>query len=328
MRGLVALTGANGFIGSHVAEVLLDAGYAVRCLLRPQSDPRWVDTLPVDIQRIHYGDPLSVRRAVAGCQAILHFGGATKAADREGYFKANAATTQALLDAAAHAGSDFRLFLLCSSQAALGPSPGIDPLSEDAPPHPITPYGESKLAAEKMCREYEGRFPIAVLRPPAVYGPRDRDILIFFKLVKCWISPTIGGKDRFFSLVHGRDVARAARMILDGDITGLRIYHVTDGVLHRWSEVADTIARVLNRRPFHLRIPLPLAVAVSRLAARGSSLAGRIATLNRDKLEDLLQPYWIISSRRIEEELGFQPTYDLESGLEMTAAWYRERGWI
>lgn len=328
MKDPVALTGANGFIGSHVAEVLLDAGYAVRCLLRPQSDPRWVDTLPVDIQRIHYGDPLSVRRAVEGCQAILHFGGATKAADRQGYFRANVAPTQALLDAAAHARPDLRLFLLCSSQAALGPSPGIDPLSEDAPPHPITPYGESKLAAEKICREYEGRFPIAILRPPAVYGPRDRDILIFFKLVKYGISPVIGKKDRFFSLVHGRDAAKAARMILDRGVTGVRIYHVTDGVLHRWSEVADAIARALNRRPLRIRIPLPWAVGFSRFAAHWSALSGRIATLNRDKLKDLMQPYWIISSRRIEEELGFQPSYDLEFGLEMTATWYRERGWM
>jgi nucleoside-diphosphate-sugar epimerase len=329
MKPLVLLTGANGFVGSHVAEALLEGGYSVRCLLRPQSRPAWIETLPATIHRAEYSDPNGLARALEGCQAVLHFGGATKAPNRDAYFRANAGTTQVLLDAAARACPDLRLFLLCSSQAVLGPSETLDPLSEDAPPHPITTYGQSKLAAEQICREYQGRFPIAILRPPAVYGPRDRDIFIFFKLVKYRIAPVIGSRERYFSLVHAEDVAQITRLILGRpDPPEFRLYHVTDGAIHRWTEVSDAIAEALHRRPFNVRIPMGLAVAVSKIAQKWSSAAGRVATLNREKLDDLLQQYWLISSQRAVDELGYAAKWDLEAGVEMTARWYRERGWL
>jgi nucleoside-diphosphate-sugar epimerase len=324
----ILLTGGNGFVGSHVAEALLAGGHRVRCLLRPHSSPQWIETLPVDIKRADYSDAQALRKALEGCQAILHFGGATKAPDPGAYLRANASTTQSLLEAAAATIPQLKLFLLCSSQAALGPSPSLDPLSEDAPPQPITAYGKSKLAAEKICREYDGRFPLVILRPPAVYGPRDRDILIFFKLIRWWLSPTIGSQDRFFSLAHVRDVAQITRSILDQFNAGFRIYHVTDGAIHRWQEVADTIAQVLHRRPIKFHVPMGLAVAASRLISKWSNVAGRVATLNREKLDDLLQKYWLISSRRAETELGYAPQYDLQSGVEMTARWYEEKGWL
>ena len=328
MKAPILLTGANGFVGSHVAEALLEGGYAIRCLLRSHSRPQWIESLPVDIQRADYADVNSLHKVLEDCQAVLHFGGATRAPDREGYFRANTSTTLSLLDAAAHACPNLRLFLLCSSQAALGPSPSLDPLSEDAPPQPITAYGQSKLAAEEHCRQYEGRFPIVILRPPAIYGPRDKDILIFFRTIRWGISPIIGSGERYFSLVHVLDVARITRMILERKPGDFRIYHVTDGAIHRWDEVSQEIARALDKRPVRVRIPLGLAAGISGILSKWSTLAGRVATLNREKLKDLLQQYWLISARRAEEELGYTPSYDLEKGIEMTARWYREQGWL
>ncbi len=329
MKGPVLVTGSNGFVGSHVVEALLQHGYAVRCLLRPQSQPQWIEALPVEIHRADYNDRSQLEQAVAGCEAVLHFGGATKSPTPEGYFLANTETTKRLLDAAVRAQPTPRLFLLCSSQAALGPSPSLDPLSEDAPPQPITIYGKSKLAAEQACRQYAGRFPIAILRPPAVYGPRDRDVFIFFKLIKYGISPRIGTKDRYFSLVHVEDVAQITWRILSQTTPPeYRLYHLTDGAIHRWSEVSATIAKALQRKPWEIKVPLGLAVGVSRLVSKWSTLAGRVATLNREKLDDLLQQYWLLSSRRAETELDYRPKYDLKQGVEMTARWYKENKWL
>lgn len=328
MNAPVLVTGGNGFVGSHVVEALLEAGYKVRCLLRPHSRPQWIETLPVEIKRADFADPNELRTVLEGCQTVLHFGGATKAPDREAYLRANAFTSQALLEAAIHACPDLKLFLLCSSQAALGPSPSLDPLSEDAPQRPITDYGKSKLAAEEHCRQYEGRFPIVILRPPAVYGPRDRDVLIFFRTIRWGISPVMGKSERYFSLVHVLDVARITRMIVEKQTTDFRIYHVTDGAVHRWDEVAQAIARAVDKRPVRIRVPLGLAFGISKILSRWSALGGRMTTLNRDKLADILQQYWLISSRRVEEELGFKPEWDLEEGVEMTARWYKEHGWL
>lgn len=328
MSNPVLVTGANGFVGSHVVEALLDAGHPVRCLLRPRSRPNWIETLPVDIQRADYSDANALRQIVSGCKAILHFGGATKAADADAYFRANALTTRALLETASDVCPDLSLFLLCSSQAALGPSPSLDPLGEDAPPQPISAYGWSKLTAEKICREYEERLPVVILRPPAVYGPRDKDILIFFRAVRWGISPSLGGGDRYISMVHARDVAKITRLILEKKPREFRIYHVSDGQVHRWDEVSGEIARSLDKRPVHLNIPPGLAILIGRTLSSWASITGQVVTLNREKVEDLLQQCWLISSRRAEQELGYLPDYDLKKGIEMTARWYRQHEWL
>jgi nucleoside-diphosphate-sugar epimerase len=324
----ILVTGANGFVGSHVVEELLQHGYSVRCLLRTHSQPNWIETLPVDIQRVDYFDPNALRKAVSGSEAILHFGGATKAKDKEAFFHANTRTTKALLSAAADACPDLTLFLFCSSQAALGPSPSLDPLDESAPVQPISDYGWSKMAAEKLCREYEERFPIVILRPPAVYGPRDKDILIFFKTIRWGISPTIGRGERYISLVHAGDIAQISRLILHKPQRGMRIYHVTDGDVHRWSQVLDAIAEAMDKRPIHIAVPTGLAVFISRVVSGFASAAGRLSTMNREKLNEVLQNYWLISSRRAEEELGYRPKFKLEEGITDTVRWYREHRWL
>lgn len=324
----ILVTGANGFVGSHVVETLLHAGYNLRCMLRPHSWPQWIETLPVDIQRADYSDPNALRKVLTGCDAVLHFGGATKAKDERAYLRANAETTRALIEAAADACPNLSLFLLCSSQAALGPSPSLDPLGEEAPPHPVSTYGMSKLAGEKICYEYKGRFPIVILRPPAIYGPRDKDILIFFRAIRWGISPSIGKGDRYVSLVHAADVAGITRLLLDRKPQGFAIYHVTDGRVHRWDDVSAVIAETLDRRPIRVRVPIGLALAVSKVLSGWASVAGRLATLNREKMAEILQHYWLISSKKAEEELGYQAKYDLNRGIAETARWYREHGWL
>ncbi len=328
MSNPVLVTGGNGFVGSHVVEALLNDGYAVRCLLRPHSEPKWIETLPVDIVRADYFDQNALRKAISGCRTILHFAGAVKAATYDAYLKANAQTTKALLEAASDVCPNLDLFLLCSSQAALGPSPSLDPLGEEAPPYPITSYGKSKFEAENICRQFEGKFPITIIRPPAVYGPRDIDIYIFFKLVKWWISPSIGSRNRYMSMVNALDIARFCQLLQKNIPSGFNLYHVTDGEVHSWDEVSGTIAEAMNRRPLRINVPVGVALAVSKLLSGVASVSGRMATLNREKLDDIMQSYWLISSRKAEEELGFKPEFKLREGVELTVKWYREKGWL
>ncbi|MBU0519829.1 NAD(P)-dependent oxidoreductase [bacterium] len=328
MSETILLTGGNGFVGSHVAEALLEAGYRVRCLLRKHSQLSWIETLPVDVQRADYFDPNALRRVLDGCSAILHFAGATKAPDDVAFMKANAETTRALLDAAASACPDLKLFLFCSSQAALGPSPTLDPLSEEAPPHPLTAYGRSKLEAEKICRQFADKLPISIIRPPAVYGPRDVDILIFFKAIRWGISPSIGTGNRYLSMVYVKDVANITMKLLEKKPQEFGIYHATDGTVHDWDEISRSIAVALKKHPVQLRIPTWGALAISKIASSWASATGRIATLNREKLDDIMQSYWLMSSQKATDELGYQPDYSLDRGVGETAAWYQQMRWI
>ncbi|TKJ41681.1 hypothetical protein CEE37_03695 [candidate division LCP-89 bacterium B3_LCP] len=328
MNRPVLVTGGNGFVGSHVVEELLQEGYSVRCLLRPHSRPDWIETLPVDIVRTDYSDLNSLREAISGCEAILHFGGATKAKNKESYFDANARTTGNLLEAATDVCPDLSLFLFCSSQAAVGPSPSLDPLDENAPPHPISAYGWSKMTAEKICLESQAKFPLCIVRPSAVYGPRDKDILIFFKAMRWGIAPAIGRGERYLSMVYVKDIARLCGLILKKKPQGTQIFHVTDGDMHRWSTISDTIAEAMDKRPLRVNVPVGLTVLIGKILSGYANFAGRIATLNREKIDDILQNYWLISSDKAQKELGFKPKYKLSDGVEETVRWYREHGWL
>lgn len=328
MRKRVIITGGNGFVGSHVVEELLQANYSIRCLLRLHSRTTWIDTLPVDIQRVDFFDENALRKAVADCSAILHFGGATKAPDRDSYFRANTKTTELLLEATADACSDLSLFLYCSSQAALGPSPSLDPLTEEAPMNPVSTYGQSKMEAELICRKFAHKFPVTILRPPAIYGPRDKDVFIFFRLIQWGISPSIGKSDRYLSVVHVKDVARICRIILEKNPSGLNIYQVTDGEIHRWNDILEQIAKAMRRRPLKVTVPTGVALFVSRFASRWASALGRVSTMNREKLDEILQSYWLMSSKKAERDLNFIPAYSLERGTRETAQWYQEHHWL
>ncbi len=328
MKKPVLVTGGNGFVGSHVVEELLNAGYPVCCLLRKHSQLQWIESLPVDIRRVDFFDANEMRRAVSGVEAVFHFAGATKAKDEAGYFRANAETTRCLLEAVADACPGLKLFLHCSSQAALGPSPSLDPLTEDAPPRPLTAYGRSKLEAENICRRFADRLPVTVIRPPAVYGPRDRDILIFFRAVRWGISPRIGRNTRYLSLVTAMDVALLARLVLEHPGDGFRVYHVTDGDTHTWDAVSQAIAQALDRRPLNITVPVSVAVAVGKIASVWSSLTGRTATLNSEKINEILQNYWLMSARKAEVELGYKPRFKLQRGIAETARWYLKKGWL
>jgi nucleoside-diphosphate-sugar epimerase len=277
MSDPILLTGGNGFVGSHVAEKLLEAGYNLRCLLRKHSKLSWIETLPVDIQRADYFDPNALRNAIKGCRAILHFGGATKAPNEVAYMKANGETVKVLLEAAAAACPDLELFLYCSSQAALGPSQTMDLLTEEAPTHPISIYGRSKLEGEKHCRAFENKFPITIIRSPAIYGPRDTDVLIYFRAIKWGISPSIGRGNRFLSMVNGLDVANVTRLIVDKMPQGFNLYHVTDGEIHNWENVGRTIAEAMGKRPIRVSVPVGTAVLISKIASGWASALGRMA---------------------------------------------------
>ncbi|MFH1862717.1 MAG: NAD(P)-dependent oxidoreductase [bacterium] len=325
---MIAITGGNGFVGSQVVERLLELGYPVRCLLRPHSRLQWIESLPLEIVRVDYADANSLEAALKGCTAILHFGAAVKAPSEAAYFKANTAVTKALLEAAEKACPDLSLFLFCSSQAALGPASSLEPLTEAAQPHPLTAYGKSKWAAEQQCHAFANRFPIAIIRPSAVYGPRDRDIYLFFRTIKWGIQPSIGNLVRRFSLVHVADIVQITERLLKNGVPGLRTYHVTDGAIHTWEEMAQTIAAVLGKRALRITIPKWSVVALSHVFSAWASLFGKVAILNREKLEDLFQEFWLISSQRATDELGYRSQYSLRQGVEMTVRWYRSMGWL
>jgi dihydroflavonol-4-reductase len=330
--GLVLVTGANGFVGSHLVEALLARGYRVRCMVRRTSDLSFVRHLPVEWAYADLCDGEGLRAAVQGAAAVCHCAALTRALDEETFLRVNAQGAEALARACLEANPRPRRFLFVSSMAATGPSDGPgDVIDESRPPRPVTWYGKSKLAAEQalwaVAGEGAGRLLLTIVRPAAVYGPRDRDFHAYFRLIKLRLNLQLGQGERHLSLIYVCDLADLLVRALEQEEAAGQTYFGC-GPASTYAGLADTIARVLDKRPVRITVPLavlgPMA-AVSRVKGR---LAGRPTLLNDQRLIDLRQRSWLCSGDKARQELGFEARYGLETGVRETVEWYRREGWL
>lgn len=326
-RARCLVTGAAGFVGSHLVEALVGRGHEVSCLVRKTSNLAWLKALPV---RLVYGDVVdaaSLPAAVDGMDYVYHVAGVTKALREADFFFVNAGGTSNLLKACAGAGRPFQRIVVVSSQAAHGPPRDGRPMREDDPPRPITPYGLSKLRAEAIAASFASRLPITIVRPPAIYGPRDRETLVVFQWVNRGLSPVPRTK-QLFSVIHARDLANG--LVLAGEHPGGpgRLYHLANDEPESLEGMARLIAQALGKRAITLRLP----AAALGIAAVASALAGALQRqpqiFDRYKALELSQPSWVSDTGRARDELGFTATVPLSEGVRETAEWYRRTGWL
>jgi len=321
------ITGATGFVGSHIAERLLEAGWEVDALVRAPDRPSWLDGIP-GARKVpgSLEDPAALEGAARGADCIIHSAGLVKARNEAEYFRTNVDGTRAVLEAALKAGGSVRRFVHISSQAAHGPARNGNPVSEDEAPAPITPYGRSKLAGERAVLARKDDLPVTVIRPPAVYGPRDRDIFIYFKLASRGIVPIVGSAAKKLSLVYVKDLARATVDAAVSDRAAGETYFITSGH-HDWNELSGAVARAVGRGR-RIVIPAFVLVAVAWIAEAAGLLSRRAVTLNRHKAREILQKAWLCSHARAHDHFGYEPEWSLDRGMAETASWYRKEGWI
>jgi nucleoside-diphosphate-sugar epimerase len=324
----VLVTGASGFVGGHVVAALAHAGYQARCLVREPARARFIREFPPELVLGDVTAPDTLAAAVAGVDGLVHCAGLTRAALPEELQRVNVAGTRNLFEACLRHNPGVRRIVHISSLAAWGPSaPGV-PLREDLPCQPVSAYGRSKLAGQVIAESFRDKLPVTILAPPAVYGPPDRDFLIYFRLLKRRLLPVFGSGTQLLSLIYAKDLARAILACLESEFAAGRSYLLDDGRPRTWQEVAAAISGVMQVRPLTLRLPLGL---LRGLAAGGdifTRCTGRATLFSRDKLNEFVQPAWVCSGARIHEELGFQPQYTLEQGLAETWRWYREQHWV
>ena len=320
---LALVTGATGFVGSHLVDALRAADRPVRALVRPSSRIERLRRTGAEVSVGALDDEAGLAAALRDVGVVYHLAAATRAPDERAYEQSNVHATDALMRAAARMAEPPRVVFL-GSLAAVGPATAGLPLDEDAAPRPLTAYGRTKLAAERIVLG-TADVPVVVLRPPAVYGPRDRDLLTFFRLAAMGVMPVPAGPDRPVQMIHVHDLVRA--LLLAAESTrSHRVYHVAESAIRPWSVVSALIANAVGRAPVRVPVPRALIWAAAALSEAGARATGRPTIFNRDKVRELLAPGWTCTTERAERELGFVAGIPLERGVVETADWYRHEG--
>jgi dihydroflavonol-4-reductase len=328
----VLVTGASGFVGSTLCEELNRRGLDVHCLLRKTSSV--VNLAQAKYQRVE-GDLNSLdalARAMDGTEVIFHVAGAVAAKNREGFFEANSEGTKNLLQAAAKHGKSLKRFVLVSSLAAAGPSQPGRPNLETDDCHPVSDYGASKLSAEREVLAMGGDFPVSIIRPPAVYGPRDRGVFTFFQAVQKGILPLLGMQrpgSRRYSFVHVDDLVQGVALVgLSNSQRTKDIFYVSGDGEYSWEDAMRLIALGLEKQTVVVRLPLTLMKGAAAACSAYTKAFGKVLPFSLDKIKEIEAPAWTCSNQKAKSEIGFEPYWDLPKGLMQTARWYKENGWI
>jgi len=322
------VTGATGFIGSHLVDLLLQKNYSVRCLIRKSSNTQWLDGTSAEYV---YGDLFNtdaLREAVNGVHYVYHAAGLTKAKTKEEYYLGNVTGTKNVLDAVVTCNPSITRFIHISSQAAVGPSESKRPITEETAPHPLTTYGKSKWMAEEECLKVAHSIPITIVRPPAVYGPRDKDILEFFKTMNKGLQPVVGFEEKYVSLIHVSDLVRGFVMAAEHANTVGQTYFITSKDVYGWKEIGEITRKVMNRRVLRLRIPEFGVFIVAAFAEFFSAFSLQPALINFEKARDMVQDYWTCDASKAKRDFGFEQEISLEEGIRMTVQWYKAEGWL
>ena len=324
-----AVTGANGFLGSHLVERLVAEGHDVRLLVRPGADRRWISAVHATVVEGGLDDGAALRRTFAECEVVFHVAGTTSATSASIYYRVNAEGTRRAAEACLAAAPAARRFVLVSSLAAMGPGIGAQPVDERSLPRPNNDYGRSKLRAELEARAFGPRLPLAVVRPGAIYGPRDRDVLILLWLAAHGIRLRLGSKRRVLNFCHVADVVSALLLAATrGEALG-QSYLIGDTRNYTLDEAGAIMVDALRGgRGLTLRLPPALLYLAGVAGEALSRFAGTRPVLTRDRARLLTQSNWGMSVALAQEQLGYSPRYDLAAGVAQTVAWCRRVGWM
>ncbi len=323
-----AVTGANGFIGSHLVDLLLEQGWTVKCLVRQASDIQWLEGKDCQIIRCGLEDINTLNMVLEGVDYIFHLAGLVNARKYSTYKKANVDMTKNLLEASLSHQDKIKRILVMSSLGATGSTLSYMPVNEKTPCQPISAYGESKLEQEQLARNYMNWLPITIIRPPAVYGERDKEILLMFKTIKRGIRVLIGSSDKTVSLIYVKDLVKGVFQAVLAPKAKNQVYFLSSENQYTWAYIGALIQQELGVKAFQIKFPHILVKSFANINSVFSGWKTKPPTLSLERAKSILQESWSCSSEKAKQDFGFQESFTLAEGIARTARWYKKNNWL
>ncbi len=327
----IFVTGADGFIGSNLVDYLISKNVFVKCLIFYYDDQiRWINKSDGSIEIIK-GDILdqdSLNEGVKGVDMVFHLAGMVKSRSKKNFSQINVTGTENLIKAIIKNNPNIKRFLYLSSQSASGPSNSEKPITEGDEPAPISDYGRSKLEAERVVLSYQDKIPITIIRPSAVYGPRDKEMFRIFNIVNKGIKPCILCKERYLNFCYIDDLVKAIVLAVTNKKSIGQTYFIHSDQKVSINQFFREIVNSYNKRVATLPVPLFFIKLYFCMNELYSLISGNQEVFTRDKYRELKQYYWLCSIEKAKLEIGYRPDYILQKSLSKSIQWYKKKGWL
>ncbi len=327
---LVLLTGATGFIGSHIADDLLSKGIELRCIVRKSSDLTWLKGKKIELVEADFNNISSLEASLDGVDSVIHCAGVIAAKNYEGFLIGNKNATLNLIQAILNKKIDLKRFLYVSSLMAFGPAKDFNnPILPYQEMNPLSNYGKSKKETELAIEEFKKIMPITIVRPPAVYGPRDKATFTVFQSVNLGIGTLMGFNTKYVSLINSMDLARGINEACLSKNTIGKSYFISSEEFYTWPQIISEMKKSFNKKyVLTLNLPHSLVLGIGGVSEYFGKFSKNPPVFNYEKAIDFIQDYWICSIANAKEDFGYQQKISLSDGIQITADWYKENKWL
>ena len=330
MRKKILITGASGFVGYHLVQAAYEAGLEVHAAVRKTSD---VSEIKSFVDQFVYPDfknkdSLLELLELEQYAYIVHAAAMTRAKNELDLVEVNVGYSECLADAVFESNIPLERFVFISSLAAIGPVAYDAPaINEQNDYHPVTAYGRSKVLAEKMLDKYVDN-KLSIIRPTAVYGPKEKDLFVLFKTLNTGLDAYIGKSPQKLTFVFVKDLVNAILNACFLDKGGKKVYNITDGLVYDRYEMATIFKKYTPKSLYRLHLPLRLVRGVAQAMDLAYKKSKSIPVLYPERLNELTAASWACDISLSIKNIQYKPIYDLDAGLKVTIQWYRDHKWL
>lgn len=324
----IVLTGANGFLGSHLVDRLLKENVEIHCIVRKTSNLKWLKGKNIQIHTCGLADIEALKNVFQNVDYIFHLAGTVAALKYEDYLYGNVEITKNILEAALFHQNSIKKIVVTSSLAVGGPSTKNNPIDESTGFNAVALYGKAKVEQELMCQKYMDSLPITIARPSVISGSREVELFEYIKAVNGGIVPLVGFQEKYVGIVNVKDLVEGFYQMAISDKTSGEAYYLSSEEIISWKALAEVIANKLGKKPLFLKLPhfaIKMAGSISGFVGK---LKGKAPTFDAEKAKEGVEEAWICNVEKAKRDFGFKQTVSIKEGIEDAIDWYKENNWL